>query len=124
MVVEAAPAPGEPMDINTAVRLVMKKALAHDGLARGLHEAARCIERVRRRQGYAFMREGAFTSPVSRVTGATAGCCIARAGTTGSAAADAGHLVQKMSCLRPQPQGCRHSIALVESVQVPQGYQC
>jgi small subunit ribosomal protein S12e len=43
----AAPAPGEPMDINTAVRLVMKKALAHDGLARGLHEAARCIERVR-----------------------------------------------------------------------------
>ncbi|KAF6265610.1 50S ribosomal protein L30e-like protein [Scenedesmus sp. NREL 46B-D3] len=37
--------PGEPMDINTAVRLVMKKALAHDGLARGLHEAARCIER-------------------------------------------------------------------------------
>lgn len=42
----AAPAPGEPMDINTAVQLVMKKALAHDGLARGLHEAARSIERV------------------------------------------------------------------------------
>jgi len=43
----AAPAPGEPMDINTAVQLVLKKALAHDGLSRGLHEAARAIERVR-----------------------------------------------------------------------------
>lgn len=44
--VVAAPAPGEPMDINTAVQLVLKKALAHDGLSRGLHEAARAIERV------------------------------------------------------------------------------
>lgn len=43
----AAPAPGEPMDINTAVQLVLKKALAHDGLSRGLHEAARAIEKVR-----------------------------------------------------------------------------
>lgn len=42
----AAPAPGEPMDINTAVQLVLKKSLAHDGLSRGLHEAARAIERV------------------------------------------------------------------------------
>ena len=41
----AAPAPGEPMDINTAVQLVLKKALAHDGLSRGLHEAARAIEK-------------------------------------------------------------------------------
>ena len=41
----APPAPGEPMDINTAVQLVLKKALAHDGLARGLHEACRSIER-------------------------------------------------------------------------------
>lgn len=45
-VVVAAPAPGEPMDINTAVQLVLKKSLAHDGLSRGLHEAARAIERV------------------------------------------------------------------------------
>lgn len=42
----AAPAPGEPMDINTAVQLVLKKSLAHDGLSRGLHEAARAIEKV------------------------------------------------------------------------------
>lgn len=34
-------APGEPMDINTAIQLVMKKALAHDGLSRGLHESCR-----------------------------------------------------------------------------------
>ena len=47
MVVEevAAPAPGEPMDINTAVQVVLKKALAHDGLSRGLGEACRAIER-------------------------------------------------------------------------------
>lgn len=38
-------APAEPMDINSAVQQVLKKALAHDGLARGLHEAARAIER-------------------------------------------------------------------------------
>lgn len=41
----AAAAPGEPMDLNTAIQVVMKKALAHDGLARGLHESARAIER-------------------------------------------------------------------------------
>jgi small subunit ribosomal protein S12e len=43
--VVAAPAPGEPMDLNTAVRVVLKKALAHDGLSRGLHEACRSIEK-------------------------------------------------------------------------------
>ncbi|KAL4514690.1 hypothetical protein Ndes2437B_g01062 [Nannochloris sp. 'desiccata'] len=41
----AVAAPGEPMDVNTAIQVVMKKALAHDGLSRGLHEACRSIER-------------------------------------------------------------------------------
>ncbi|GIL59635.1 hypothetical protein Vafri_14368 [Volvox africanus] len=45
VVVEEAAAPGEPMDINTAVQMVLKKALAHDGLCRGLHEASRAIEK-------------------------------------------------------------------------------
>eukprot|EP00271_Cylindrocystis_brebissonii_P007479 TRINITY_DN2104_c0_g1_i1.p1 TRINITY_DN2104_c0_g1~~TRINITY_DN2104_c0_g1_i1.p1 ORF type:complete len:145 (-),score=51.14 TRINITY_DN2104_c0_g1_i1:540-974(-) len=41
----AAPAPGEPMDTMSALQQVLKKALAHDGLARGLHEAAKAIEK-------------------------------------------------------------------------------
>lgn len=41
----SAPAPGEPMDVNTAVQLVLKKALAHDGVARGLNETARALEK-------------------------------------------------------------------------------
>jgi len=41
----AAAAPGEALDVNSAVALVLKKALAHDGLARGLHESARALER-------------------------------------------------------------------------------
>lgn len=45
----AAPAPpgpsaSEPMDINKAVWGVLKTALAHDGLARGLREACRALE--------------------------------------------------------------------------------
>ena len=41
----AAPALGEPMDIMTALQLVLKKSLAHSGLARGLHEGAKVIEK-------------------------------------------------------------------------------
>lgn len=46
-VVAAAPAPalGEPMDITTALQLVLRKSLAHGGLVRGLHEAAKVIEK-------------------------------------------------------------------------------
>ena len=40
----STPALGEPMDILTG-QLVLKKALAHDGLARGLHEGAKAIEK-------------------------------------------------------------------------------
>lgn len=44
-----APAPtsalGEPMDIMTALQIVLRKSLAHGGLARGLHEGAKVIEK-------------------------------------------------------------------------------
>ena len=39
------PALGEPMDIMTALQLVLRKSLAHGGLVRGLHEAAKVIEK-------------------------------------------------------------------------------
>lgn len=40
------PAPlGEAMDLMTALQLVLKKSLAHGGLARGLHEGAKVIEK-------------------------------------------------------------------------------
>uniref|UniRef100_A0A1D1YP23 40S ribosomal protein S12 n=1 Tax=Anthurium amnicola TaxID=1678845 RepID=A0A1D1YP23_9ARAE len=41
----SVPALGEPMDLMTALRLVIKKSLAHDGIARGLHEGAKVIEK-------------------------------------------------------------------------------
>jgi len=37
--------PGEPMDIMTALQLVLRKSLAYGGLARGLHESAKIIEK-------------------------------------------------------------------------------
>ncbi|KAL0335254.1 UNVERIFIED_CONTAM: 40S ribosomal protein S12 [Sesamum calycinum] len=40
-----APALGEPMDTMTALQLVLRKSRAHGGLARGLHEAAKVIEK-------------------------------------------------------------------------------
>ncbi|KAL0380351.1 UNVERIFIED_CONTAM: 40S ribosomal protein S12 [Sesamum angustifolium] len=40
-----APALGEPMDIMTALQLVLRKSLAHGGLVRGLHEGAKAIEK-------------------------------------------------------------------------------
>ncbi|KAK5830186.1 hypothetical protein PVK06_013980 [Gossypium arboreum] len=42
---EAPATLGEPMDINTALPLVVRKSQAHGGLARGLHEAAKAIEK-------------------------------------------------------------------------------
>lgn len=45
MAAATTPAPGEPMDVNTAVQLVLKKALAHDGVSRGLNETARALEK-------------------------------------------------------------------------------
>ncbi|KAB2027743.1 hypothetical protein ERO13_D05G053200v2 [Gossypium hirsutum] len=42
---EAPATLGEPIDINTALPLVVRKSQAHGGLARGLHEAAKAIEK-------------------------------------------------------------------------------
>ncbi|XP_054793837.1 40S ribosomal protein S12-like isoform X1 [Prosopis cineraria] len=39
------PIAGEPMDIMTALQLVLRKSMAYGGLARGLHEGAKVIEK-------------------------------------------------------------------------------
>uniref|UniRef100_A0A2P2LC60 40S ribosomal protein S12 n=1 Tax=Rhizophora mucronata TaxID=61149 RepID=A0A2P2LC60_RHIMU len=36
---------GEPMDLMTALQLVLRKSFAHGGLAKGLHEGAKVIEK-------------------------------------------------------------------------------
>lgn len=42
---DVPPPLGEPMDLMTALQLVLRKSLAHGGLSRGLHEGAKVIEK-------------------------------------------------------------------------------
>merc|ERR1712216_552378 len=43
--VAAEPEPAVVMDVETALKIVLKNALVHDGLARGLHECAKALDK-------------------------------------------------------------------------------
>ena len=44
-VAPAAPAPAPGMDVQTALKAVLRSAMYADGLARGLHCAAKALDR-------------------------------------------------------------------------------
>jgi len=56
----ATPATGGPLDVLTALKEVLKKALIHDGLARGLHECAKALDK---RQAHLCVLAANVTEP-------------------------------------------------------------
>jgi len=42
---EPEPEPAVVMDVETALKIVLKNALVHDGLCRGLHECAKALDK-------------------------------------------------------------------------------
>merc|ERR1712150_337495 len=57
----AAPVASGPMDINTAIQEVLKQALIGDGLARGLREAAKALDK---RQALLCIRADSCDEPM------------------------------------------------------------
>lgn len=45
VVAEESPIAKEPLDLQSALKIVLKKALLVDGLSRGLHEAAKALDK-------------------------------------------------------------------------------
>ena len=59
-VAAAAPVTGGERDLLTSLKEVLKKALIHDGLARGLHECAKALDR---RQAHLCVLSSSCTEP-------------------------------------------------------------
>merc|ERR1712243_41118 len=66
------PAVGGPMDINDATQEVLKNAMIHDGLARGLHEAAKALDK---RQALLCVLADNCSEPMYKKLGEWAGLC-------------------------------------------------
>merc|ERR1712198_120101 len=68
----AAPVASGPMDINTAIQEVLKQALIGDGLARGLREAAKALDK---RQALLCILADNCDEPMYMKLGEWAGLC-------------------------------------------------
>ena len=81
---EAAPAEvaaeAAPMDVETALKEVLKNALVHDGLARGLHECAKMLDKGEAKLCIlaSSCNEPAYTKLVEALCALTATCDATR----------------------------------------------